>query len=65
MMPLGGSRPLPHKRILAAYPHHDLAKEINVAVGDSGDFSSQSHALARKVRSKEEVDLIFSRLPLP
>ena len=61
-MSLGGSRPLPHKRILAAYPHYDLAKEMNVAAGDNGDFSSQSFALARNVRSKEEVDSIFSRL---
>ena len=48
--------------VFSLYPHEDLAKDMNTAADDSVDFSSQGFALAHNARSKEKVDLIFSRL---
>ncbi len=44
------------------YPHHALAKDMDAAAEDSGDYSSRGFAIAHNARSKEEVDSIFSRL---
>jgi catechol 2,3-dioxygenase-like lactoylglutathione lyase family enzyme len=48
--------------VFSLYPHDDLAKDMNAAADDNGDSAYQSFALAHNARSKEEVDLIFSRL---
>ena len=48
--------------VFSLYPHEDLAKDMNTATEDRGDFSSHGFALAYNVRDKDEVDLIFSRL---
>ena len=48
--------------VFSLYPHDDLAKDMNVAPDDSRDVGNQGFALAHNARSKEEVDLIFSRL---
>ncbi len=48
--------------VFSLYPHEDLAKDMNTDADDSGDISSHGFALAHNARSKEEVDLIFSRL---
>ncbi len=48
--------------VFSLYPHEDLAKDMNTTTKNNGDFSSHGFALAHNARSKEEVDLIFSRL---
>ena len=48
--------------VFSLYPHDDLAKDMNAAADDNGDLAYQGFALAHNARSKEEVDLIFSRL---
>lgn len=48
--------------VFSLYPHDDLAKDMTVAIDDSGGTAYQGFALAHNVRSIEEVDLIFSRL---
>ena len=48
--------------VLSLYPHHALAKDMNAVADDGGDYSSRGFALAHNARSKEEVDVIFSRL---
>ncbi len=48
--------------VFSLYPHDDLAKDMNAVADDNGDFAYQGFALAHNARSKEEVDLIFSRL---
>ncbi len=48
--------------VFSLYPHDDLAKDLNAAADDNGDFAYQGFALAHNARSKKEVDLIFSRL---
>ncbi len=48
--------------VFSLYPHVDLAKDMNASADDSGDIAYQGFALAYNVRSKDEVDVIFSRL---
>ncbi len=48
--------------VFSLYPHDNLAKDMNAAADDNGDLAYQGFALAHNARSKEEVDLIFSRL---
>ncbi len=49
--------------VFSLYPHDDMAKDMNAALDDSGNFAYQGFALAHNTpRSKEEVDSIFSRL---
>ena len=46
--------------VFSLYPHVDLASDIGVAV--DGGSAYKGFALAHNVRSKEEVDTIFSLL---
>ncbi len=48
--------------VFSLYPHDAMAKDMNAALDDSGDFAYQGFALAHNARSKEEVDSIFARL---
>ncbi len=48
--------------VFSLYPHDYMAKDMNAALDDSGDFAYRGFALAHNARSKEEVDSIFSRL---
>lgn len=46
--------------VFSLYPHGDLAKETDDSAQTTGSY--QGFALAHNVRSKEEVDAIFSSL---
>jgi uncharacterized glyoxalase superfamily protein PhnB len=46
--------------VFSLFPHDDLAKDMGVVAESQAVY--QDFALAHNVRSKEEVDLIFSRL---
>jgi uncharacterized glyoxalase superfamily protein PhnB len=48
--------------LFAVSPHADLAKDMNTSADDSGRSAYQGFALSHFVRSKEEVDELFSRL---
>ncbi len=48
--------------VFSLYPHDDMAKDMSISVDDDGNSAYQGFALAHNARSKEEVDLIFSRL---
>ena len=48
--------------VFSLYPHVDLANDMNAEANDSGDIAYQGFALAYNVRSKGDVDVIFSRL---
>ncbi len=48
--------------VFSLYPHDDLAKDRNAAADEIGGSAYRGFALAHNARSKEEVDLIFSRL---
>ncbi|MEE8515254.1 MAG: VOC family protein [Alphaproteobacteria bacterium] len=48
--------------VFSLYSQVDMAKDMNAAADDDGKFASKGFALAHNVRSKEDVDAIFSRL---
>ncbi len=48
--------------VFSLCPHNDLAEDMNAAGDNNGAFLYRGFALAHNVRSKEEVDLIFSQL---
>ncbi len=48
--------------VFSLYPHDELSRDMNAAADKNGAFAYQGFALAHNARSKEEVDLIFSRL---
>ena len=48
--------------VFSLYPHAEMAKDMNTPPDEIGDPASHGFALAHNARSKEEVDLIFSRL---
>jgi len=48
--------------VLGLCPHADLAEDLNAVADDSGDFAYRGFTLSYFVRSKAEVDDIFSRL---
>ncbi|MDH3315063.1 MAG: VOC family protein [Gammaproteobacteria bacterium] len=48
--------------LLALVPHVDLAKGMNAVAHESHDFAYKGFFLSHNVRSKKEVDTIFSRL---
>ena len=48
--------------VLSLYPHDDLAKDMKVTADARRGVATQGFALAHNVRSKDQVDAIFSRL---
>ncbi len=48
--------------VLSLYPHDDLAKDMKVAADADRAVAYQGFALAHNARSKDQVDVIFSRL---
>lgn len=48
--------------VLGLCPHVDVAADMNAVADDSRDSAYQGFTLSHLVRSKEEVDIIFSRL---
>ncbi len=48
--------------VFSLYAYDDMAKDMNAAGDDDGEFASKGFALAHNARSKEEVDAILSRL---
>ncbi len=53
---------MPGGVVFSLCPHNDLAEDMNAAGDNNGAFLYRGFALAHNVRSKEEVDLIFSQL---
>ncbi len=48
--------------VLSLYPHDDMAKDMKVTADADRGVAYQGFALAHNARSKDEVDVIFSRL---
>ncbi len=48
--------------VFSLYPYKDLAKDRNVATDSNDNGATEGFALAYNARSKDDVDLIFSRL---
>ncbi len=48
--------------VFSLYPHDAMATDMNATGDDRGGAAYQGFALAHNVRSKQEVDSIFSRL---
>ncbi len=48
--------------VFSLYPLADLAKDLKMAADGGRDGACKGFTLAHNVRSKEEVDSVFSRL---
>ena len=48
--------------VFSLYPHDDLAKDMKDTADEDHSLAYKGFSLAHNTRSKEEVDLIFSRL---